>query len=94
MVRAAFQDGVLQIQITDEGRGVDETETRGDAVLDAVIGRGRGIVIMRALMDAVRHASGPSGTTVFLEKRLSARGAGEALDETLGVDSGGAGQPR
>ena len=90
-VRGAFEDGILRIEIVDDGAGLDETRTPAQIPSPAGTGRGRGIPIMRAVMDAVSYQSGPAGTTVFLEKRLSARGVGEAGGESLGVDAGSPG---
>lgn len=91
-VRATFEDAVLRIEIADDGPGIDETRAPAPLLSTAGTGRGRGIPIMRALMDAVSYQSGPAGTTVFLEKRLSARGVGESGGESIGVDAGDPGE--
>lgn len=67
-------DGDLSFTISDEGRGFDQ-----DAVADPtapdnlLLGHGRGILLMRALMDDVRFER--NGTVVHLRKRIGSRRA-------------------
>jgi len=86
-ISCSFEAGVLSIEIADGGAGFDER-----AAIDTGdwVGRGRGIRIMRALMDAISHRSTPSGTTVVMEKRLLTGRGAEARSESVGCDPGGA----
>ena len=93
-IQASFDDGVLHIEIADEGPGIDGRAARVEVESEKYIGRGRGIPIMRALMDAVVYKTGESGTTVLLDKRLSAGCTSESCGEALGVDACDPSQPR
>lgn len=80
-VLLTIADDVCTLKITDTGRGlrgVPETESASDTVdvIDPTTLResGRGIRIMRALVDDVTFASRPDqGTVVYLQKRLTWR---------------------
>ncbi len=59
-----------EIRVIDTGRGFDH-ETLSDAVAEAAAERGRGISLMRALVDNVSFESKPrAGTIVTLVKSL------------------------
>src|SRR5690348_5543005 len=73
LVRCAFENDTLTIEIGDRGRGFDDKRALGSAIPAEFLGRGRGIPIMRAVMDGVRYETGKTGTTVFLQKRLIPR---------------------
>ena len=87
-VRCEFEGDVLRIEIGDRGGGFDERRAMTAAIPAEFLGRGRGIPIMRAVMDGVRYRITPAGTTVFLEKRLVARDRAEAFEEERWPDAG------
>jgi anti-sigma regulatory factor (Ser/Thr protein kinase) len=64
-----FDDGVLTVEIRDEGPGFDVTAAMKRR-REATSVRGFGITIMRALMDSVDYEH--RGTLVRLRKRLKA----------------------
>jgi len=69
-VSCCIDGATCRIEVIDRGGGVN-AEGRGvdDAILTAE--SGRGIQLMRALVDIVRfEKSSPDGTIVYLEKRL------------------------
>jgi len=69
-VSVLVNEDVCEIQVTDTGRGFDH-ESLSDALSDVSAERGRGITLMRALVDNVRFESQPQkGTIVHLVKRL------------------------
>lgn len=81
-------DGVLTVTVRDEGSWRPPDRDPGD--------RGRGLLIMRQLVDTVTLAEEPQGTTVTLSLRLrrgpdgeTERGAG-ITDATVTVDRSGA----
>jgi anti-anti-sigma factor len=81
-------DGVLTVTVRDEGAWRPPDRDPGD--------RGRGLLIMRQLVDSVVLAEEPQGTTVTLSLRLrrvpdgeAARGGGPT-DATVTVDRSGA----
>jgi len=68
-VKVEIADGRCVISVVDAGRGFDSSRSRG--VSDPRSERGRGIQLMRALVDEVHFVSDPeSGTAVRLEKDL------------------------
>lgn len=68
-VRLRLCDDVCSIEICDVGRGFDAS-TLADAPDDAE--RGRGVQLMRLLVDRVRFQSKPqAGSIVHLEKQLA-----------------------
>ena len=69
-VRVLLRDSVCSIEVADVGRGFDfETLAEGEAATEAE--RGRGVQLMRLLVDRVRFQSKPqSGSVVHLEKTL------------------------
>ena len=71
-VKVEVNDARCVISVTDTGRGFDYSAL-GDGS-DLCSERGRGIQLMRALVDQVHFRSGPeAGTAVHLEKKLSFR---------------------
>lgn len=71
-VQVALDDGHCVITVVDAGAGFDGRADRSDVSSE----RGRGVELMRALVDSVNFHSDPkAGTTVRLEKTL-AFGAG------------------
>jgi serine/threonine-protein kinase RsbW len=91
VVTCDFADPVLRIEVRDTGAGFGTETPLGCGALSEFVGRGRGIQIMRALMDAVTYRCNGSGTTAVLEKRLSACGVEKASGESYGIDSRGSG---
>lgn len=69
-VRVLLCDSVCSIEVADVGRGFDfETLAEGDASMEAE--RGRGVQLMKLLVDRVRFQSKPqAGSVVHLEKTL------------------------
>ena len=69
-VSCGIDEGMCVIQVIDEGHGFDaELLGRTDAETDAEAGRG--IQLMRALVDNIRFENHPrEGTIVHLEKQL------------------------
>ena len=69
-VRVAVNEHKCEIRVIDTGRGFDAESLSSDGA-DVSAERGRGIQLMRALVDKVRFESKPeAGTVVHLEKRL------------------------
>lgn len=89
VVGCSYQSGVFRAEIADDGRGFCPPEAC-DGALDALdwIGRGRGIPIMRALMDSVSYNCSERGTIAMLEKRTLARGLRKAPAKIRGLDAG------
>lgn len=89
-VSCIFDGAKLRVQIADHGCGFDHHHQR--PVLDPAEfpGRGRGITIMRALMDGLRYKMSAAGTTVVLEKRLVPRRSRKPSPELRGLDAGNA----
>jgi serine/threonine-protein kinase RsbW len=61
-------DGELIIDVTDEGRGFD-TSTLEHGPIPPMALHGRGVQLIRGLMDEVRITSDQEGTLVHMEKR-------------------------
>ncbi|MGH9278347.1 MAG: ATP-binding protein [Acidimicrobiales bacterium] len=74
-VRVDIDQEKCVIRVIDTGRGFDwQTLTDADASPNDLAERGRGILLMRALVDEVRFVSKPeAGTIVHLEKALEFR---------------------
>ncbi len=72
-VRVRVDGQTIVIDVVDKGSGFDPTMLgRSDAALDAE--QGRGIQLMRALVDEVHFAKAePRGTVVSLTKRIAVR---------------------
>ena len=70
-VRVRLADDVCSIEVADIGRGFDfESLQGGDAPMEAE--RGRGVQLMKQLVDRVRFASKPqAGSIVHMEKHLN-----------------------
>ena len=63
--RVLVEEGRWGVLVEDEGEGFDESESPSGT--DPDLGHGRGILLMRSLMDAVRYYRG--GSAVLLEKK-------------------------
>ena len=72
-VRVDIDQEKCVIRVIDTGRGFDwQTLTDAEASSDKLAERGRGILLMRSLVDEVRFVSKPeAGTIVHLEKALA-----------------------
>lgn len=88
VVRCTFENDTLTIEIGDRGGGFDEERALNSAIPAEFLGRGRGIPIMRAVMDGVRYEITKNGTTVFLQKKLVARDRTESIEEERWPDAG------
>jgi serine/threonine-protein kinase RsbW len=82
-VSLKLTDDVCAIEVCDVGRGFDfSTLESGDAHTESE--RGRGVQLMRLLVDRVRFQSKPEqGSVVHLEKTLEYRD-GSLLDKAIG----------
>jgi anti-sigma regulatory factor (Ser/Thr protein kinase) len=61
-LEAGLNDGEVEISVRDHGRWVERDAGNGE--------RGRGLQVMRALMDLVEVTPTPEGTTVRMRRRL------------------------
>jgi len=69
-IRVAVNEDKCEVRVVDTGRGFD-ADSLSTTAADVSAERGRGIQLMRALVDKVRFESKPeAGTIVHLEKRL------------------------
>jgi serine/threonine-protein kinase RsbW len=69
-VRVQIDGDVVEIRVIDAGRGFD-ADRLGRAMPGETADRGRGIQLMRALVDRISFESKPEeGTVVHFEKRL------------------------
>ena len=81
-VTLRLRDDVCSIAVTDLGRGFDFETLTDDSPGDESE-RGRGVQLMRLLVDTVRFTSRPSaGSVVHLEKTLDYRD-GSLLDRAI-----------
>jgi len=86
-VRVEISDERCVISVVDTGDGFDAVNLAGDLDLDSE--RGRGIHLMKALVDHVHFESRPdSGTAVYLEKNLRFR-PGSLMTRRLAEEAGG-----
>jgi serine/threonine-protein kinase RsbW len=69
-VQIQFAGGMCHIRVIDQGRGIDlRDSTRTETILDQ--DSGRGIVLMRLMVDRIAFESRPEdGTIVHLQKHL------------------------
>jgi serine/threonine-protein kinase RsbW len=69
-VQIEFAGGICHIRVLDQGRGIDLRDSaRTETILDQ--DSGRGIVLMRLMVDRIAFESRPEdGTIVHLQKRL------------------------
>jgi serine/threonine-protein kinase RsbW len=82
-VTVRMHDDVCSISVTDVGRGFDfDTLQSGDASTEAE--RGRGVQLMKLLVDRVHFQSKPeAGSVVHMEKQLEYVD-GSLLDKAIG----------
>jgi serine/threonine-protein kinase RsbW len=70
-VRVALDEQRCQIRVIDQGHGFDFTTLSVDSTADPESERGRGVQLMRALVDNILFESEPeAGTVVHLVKDL------------------------
>jgi serine/threonine-protein kinase RsbW len=69
-VQIEFTGGICHIRVVDRGEGIDLRDSgRTETILDQ--DSGRGIVLMRLMVDRIAFESQPeNGTIVHLQKRL------------------------
>jgi len=64
-VNLHFNDSVFDIEVADEGKGFDPAQLRDCCTEGGLLNfSGRGVFLMRALMDAVEFSVRPGGGTV------------------------------
>ena len=69
-VQCGFQSGVVSITIADDGPGFDPGRIETAGLPDRFASGGRGLYLMRELMDEVDVDSSASGTTITMRRRL------------------------
>jgi anti-sigma regulatory factor (Ser/Thr protein kinase) len=74
VISCVFDGSTLAVDVTDNGRGFDVPSSRWQHAFEHEMPRGRGMAIMRALMDDVLYKSGAGGTTVRLRKQPTLAG--------------------
>lgn len=65
-----IEGGEIVVDVYDDGSGFDASVPPSAVVPDALAGRGRGLFIVRSLMDDCRVQSGPSGTLVRCRRKV------------------------
>lgn len=91
-VSAGIQGNTCLLEVVDRGVGFDATEL-GHAAADPAAEEGRGIQLMRALVDRVTFENVPTvGTVVHLEKRLEWQ-PGSAVQQLTDAGAGPPGGP-
>ena len=71
LVSAWVEDGEASVVVRDLGRGFDATALTRAALPDQDQPHGRGLFLIRAVMDQVRITSGRTGTTVQMIRRIA-----------------------
>jgi serine phosphatase RsbU (regulator of sigma subunit)/anti-sigma regulatory factor (Ser/Thr protein kinase)/PAS domain-containing protein len=69
-VRCEYQRPDLEVEIADDGAGFDEVAVARRGTPDPLSQGGRGLFLMRELMDDVSVAPSPAGTTVVMRRAL------------------------
>lgn len=87
-VRLDVNDQRCEIRVVDSGRGLDFAEVE-KGLPDPMSPRGRGLAIIKAVVDGAEFTSQPeAGTMVRLVKRLSPRtGAPQSQPDDMPLDS-------
>ncbi len=68
-IRFYLSPGRLSVHITDQGQGFDPTAVPDPLLPENLLkDNGRGIFIVRSMMDSVEYRFDPGGTTVILTK--------------------------
>jgi anti-sigma regulatory factor (Ser/Thr protein kinase) len=71
-VRCSLEAGDVTVTVSDEGPGFDPRAVEHDGLPDRFASGGRGLFLMRQLVDSVAFESSPQGTTVTLSRRMLA----------------------
>ncbi|MDP9067722.1 MAG: SpoIIE family protein phosphatase [Actinomycetota bacterium] len=74
-VRCSVDRSCVSVTVADDGGGFDAGLLDSADLPDRFAAGGRGLYLMRELMDDVEIASSDSGTTITLKRRLDAAGA-------------------
>ncbi|MDQ3914546.1 MAG: SpoIIE family protein phosphatase [Actinomycetota bacterium] len=69
-VRCAAEHGVVSVTIADDGGGFDLTRLEQTDLPDPFASGGRGLFLMRELMDEVKFETSERGTNVVLRRRI------------------------
>ena len=69
-VQCGFHSGVVTVTIADDGPGFDASRIESAGLPDRFASGGRGLYLMRELMDEVEVESSPSGTTIAMRRRV------------------------
>lgn len=69
-VQCGFQAGMVAVTIADDGPGFDPALVETADLPDRFASGGRGLYLMRELMDEVEVESGPGGTAITMRRRL------------------------
>ena len=69
-VQCRFHTGTVAVTIADDGPGFDPTLVETADLPDRFASGGRGLYLMRELMDEVEVESGPGGTAITMCRRL------------------------
>jgi PAS domain S-box-containing protein len=70
-IRCSADAGVVSVTIADDGLGFDVTRLERTELPDPFASGGRGLFLMRELMDEVKFETSDRGTNVLLRKSLS-----------------------
>lgn len=69
-VTALVFDGRVEVTVRDDGRGFDPSALDAQHPPDPLEAHGRGLFLVRALMDEVQIDSGEHGTTIRMVRRM------------------------
>jgi len=70
-VQCRFQSGVIAVTVEDDGPGFDAALIKSADLPDRFASGGRGLYLMRELMDEVEVDSSTAGTRITMSRRLS-----------------------
>ena len=79
-VHAGFDENRAFLEIVDQGAGFEPPALGGDGAADDAES-GRGVALMRALMDEVHFKTRRDGSSVILEKQLESKDLGAHSDQ-------------
>ncbi len=71
VVSAAIDDGETRVEVRDLGQGFDLATLDVDHMPDRDRAHGRGLFLIRRMMDSVEISSGDGGTTVQMTRRTA-----------------------
>lgn len=69
-VQCSYQEGTVSVTIADDGAGFDPARIESAGLPDRFASGGRGLYLMRELMDQVEVDSSPAGTRLTMRRRL------------------------